>query len=109
MTTISSVLEKLRVKGMDTEFRWQKDGFCAGKGKIYQPGDLTIIKVYRFEGISDPADMSVIYLIEAKDNLIGYSMGAYGVYNDHENEEGYDNFIRRIPERDHDEQLLFEL
>ena len=97
MTTLSSVLENLRLKQEDHEFRWTEEGFTAGKGKIYQPEDLKIIKTYRFEGESDPSDSSILYVIEANDHLVGYSLDAYGLYSNHEDEEGYDNFIRRIP------------
>ena len=109
MATLSHVLEKLRVRKMDNEFRWTTEGFTAGKGKTYQSEDLVIIKTYRFEGESDPADSSILYIIEASDGLIGYSMDTYGVYSDHEDEEGYDNFIRQIPISDRDEQLIFEV
>ena len=109
MTTLSSVLEKLRIKKIDNEYRWTPEGFNAGKGKNYQPEDLTIVKTYRFEGDSDPADSSVLYIIEAKDGLIGYSLDSYGMYSDHDNEEGYDNFIRLIKTDNRDEQLLFEI
>jgi len=109
MTTLSHVLEKLRLRKIDNEFRWTEDGFTAGKGKSYEPEDLTIIKTYRFEGESDPADSSILYIIEAKDGLTGYSMDTYGVYSDHQDEEGYDNFIRKIPISDRDEQMIFEV
>ena len=109
MATLSHVLEKLRLKKMDNEFRWTEGGFTAGKGKSYEAEDLTIIKTYRFEGESDPADSSILYIIEAKDGLIGYSMDTYGVYSDHQDEEGYDNFIRKIPISDRDEQLIFQV
>ncbi|WP_159467690.1 hypothetical protein [Dyadobacter sp. 3J3] len=109
MATLSHVLEKLRLKKLDNEFRWTEDGFTAGKGKSYNPEDLTIIKTYRFEGESDPADSSILYIIEANDGLTGYSLDIYGVYSDHSGEEGYDNFIRKIPVSDRDEQLIFEV
>ncbi len=110
MTTLTSVLEKLRIKGFDSEFRWTNSGFCAGKGACYQPEDLEILKTYRFEENTDPSDMCILYLIRVKDSgLTGYSLNAYGVYSNHDEEEGYDNFIRMIPERDHQDQLLFEL
>jgi hypothetical protein len=108
MTTLSTVLEKLKGRGMDTEFRWVEEGFTAND-KTYQPHDLKIIKTYRFEGASDPSDSSILYLIEADNGLIGYSIDAYGVYSNHENEQGYDNFIRRIPVVEREEQLLFDL
>lgn len=105
MTTSSSVLEKLRLKRQDNEFTMTPEGFTAGKGKFYQPEELKIIKTFRFEGDSNPDDSSIIYVIEASDGLIGYSMDAYGVYSNHEVE--YDEFIRKIPVEDRDEQLIF--
>lgn len=106
MTTLTSVLERLRVKKNDKEFSMTPDGFTAGNNKYYQPEDLKIIKTYRFEGESDPGDSTILYLIEANDGLIGYSMDAYGAYSDHD-EEGYDDFIRKIPVDERDEQQLF--
>ena len=109
MSTLSQVLEKLRLKKMDNEFRMIEGAFNAGKGKSYAPDELTIIKTYRFEGESDPSDSSIIYIIEANDGLIGYSLDSYGVYSNHDEEEGYDNFIRQVKIAERDEQLLFEL
>jgi hypothetical protein len=109
MNTISQILDKLRIKKIDNEFRCYEQGFSVNKIKFYQPSDLCIVKVYRFEGITDPGDMSIIYIIRANDGLTGYSLDAYGYYSDHDHEPGYDNFIRMIPVTCHDEQLLFEL
>jgi len=109
MSTVSQVLEKLRQKGMDTEFRWTPDGFTPGQGKYYQPDHLEIIKTFRFEGASNPSDMEIIYVIRTRDGVTGYSQDAYGAYSSHDGEAGYDNFIRLIPEKGHDQQLLFEL
>ena len=94
---------------MDNEFRWEAEGFTAGKGKTYHPEELKIIKTYRFEGASDPSDSSILYIIEATDGLKGYSLNAYGIYSDHDNEAGYDNFIRNIPVEEHEGQLLFDI
>jgi len=106
MTTLTSVLEQLRIKKHDNEFRMTEEGFTAGKGKTYKPEDLKIIRTFRFEGNSDPADSSVVYLIEANDGLIGYSLDAFGAYSDHE-EEGYDEFIRNIPVEEKSEAIIF--
>jgi hypothetical protein len=106
MTTLTAVLEQLRIKKQDNEFKMTDEGFTAGKGKNYDPEDLKIIKTYRFEGESDPSDSSILYLIEASDGLIGYSLDSYGAYSDHDNK--YDEFIHKIKVEDRDEQLLFE-
>ena len=109
MTTLSQVLERLRQKKIDNEFRWENYKFNAGKGKLYDADELKIIKTYRFEGDSNPGDSSILYIIEANEGLVGYRIDAYGVYSNHEEEEGYDNFIRKIKIENHEEQLAFEL
>ena len=109
MTTLSQVMELLKSKGLDREFKWTKQGFLLQDGRAYQPVELKIVKVYRFEGMTDPADMSILYIIQTNDGQTGYSLNAYGVYNSHDGEEGYDNFIRQVPESCHEEQLLFTI
>jgi hypothetical protein len=106
MLTLSEIFEKIRIKGWDTEFKWTSAGFTAGTGKYYQPTEMEIIKVFRFEGESDPAENSILYIIEAFDGMTGYSLDMYGAYSNHENEEGYNEFIRQIPVADRDDQLL---
>lgn len=105
MTTLTAILEKLRVRKQDNEFQMLANGFTAGNDKYYDAADLTIIKTYRFEGDSNPDDSSILYLIEASDGLIGYSLDAYGAYSNHD--EKYDEFIRAIKVEDRDEQILF--
>lgn len=109
MTSSSQVLEKLREKKIDKEFKWTPEGFTIGEGKAYQPDELLIVKTFRFEGMSDPAYSEILYLIRAKDGAIGYSQDVYGADTGHEDEKGYDNFIRLIPIAGHEEELLFTL
>ena len=107
MQTLSQVLEKLRLQRHDNDFQIVDGQFTTTNGNKYTPADLTIIKTYRFEGESDPSDSSILYVIEAKDGLIGYSIDAYGVYSNHNND--YDEFIRLIKVSDRDEQLIFSM
>ncbi|MBO2008296.1 hypothetical protein [Hymenobacter negativus] len=50
--------------------------------KSYAPDEVTIVDFYRFEGESDPDDMSILYAIEANDGVKGTISSAYGVYAD---------------------------
>ena len=107
MTTLSTVMEKLRLKKHDNEFQLTPEGcFSAGKGKSYNPDDLVIIKTFRFEGESSPSENAILYVMQAKDGLIGYSLDAYGVYSNHEDDR-YDELIRKIPVEDRDVQMIF--
>jgi len=107
MTTLSGVLEKLRIRKQDNEFTITEEGFCSPAGKIYKSEDLIIIKTYRFEGDSDPSDSSILYLIEANDGLIGYSIDAYGAYSNHD-DTLYDEFIRKVHVSEREEQEIFK-
>ncbi len=106
MTTLSEVIEKLRLKRQDNEFRLTEEGFTIGTGKFYQPNDLKIIKTYRFEGESDPSDSSILYVLEGNDGTLGYSVDAYGAFSNHD-DMNYDEFIRKVPVEERDEQLIF--
>ncbi|GGH11403.1 MULTISPECIES: hypothetical protein [Pedobacter] len=108
MNTLSQILEKLRLKGKDNELKISDHGKMQSKslGKIYKPEDLTIVKTYRFEGDSDPADNSVLYLLEDQDKNIGYILDAYGTYSDNDG-PSFDDFLKKIPTEHRDEQELF--
>lgn len=108
MNTLSQILEKLRLKGKDNELKISDHGKMQSKtlGKIYNPEDLTIVKTYRFEGDSDPADNSVLYLVEDQDKNIGYILDAYGIYSDNDG-PSFDDFLKKIPTENRDEQELF--
>jgi hypothetical protein len=104
MTTLSTVMEKLRLKKLDNEFTMTPEGFTTNGKKFYQPEDLTIIKTYRFEGESDPADSTILYLIQANDELVGYSLDTYGAASN--NPEGYDDFIKKIKMENRADQII---
>jgi len=107
MNTLSQILEKLRLNGKDNELKMSDHGKMQSQtGKIYKPEQLTIVKTYRFEGDSDPADNSVLYLVEDQDKQIGYILDAYGIYSDNLG-SGFDDFLKKIPTADRDEQELF--
>ena len=109
MNTLSQILEKLRLKGLDNEIKMTDHGKMQGVGlnKIYSPEDLTIIKTYRFEGDSDPADNSVLYILEDKDHQIGYILDDCGMYTS-QDVSGSNDFLKIIPTANRDLQELFK-
>jgi hypothetical protein len=54
----------------------------ANTTRRFRPEDLHIRDYYRFEGASDPDDMSVIYALEARDGTRGTLTDAFGTYAD---------------------------
>ncbi|MEZ4963338.1 MAG: phosphoribosylpyrophosphate synthetase [Saprospiraceae bacterium] len=53
---------------------------CASLQLQLRPEDFEVKEVYRFEGMSNPDDNSVVYAIESGDGLKGVLVDAYGVY-----------------------------
>jgi hypothetical protein len=51
-------------------------------GERLRPEDLVIRAYYRFEGISDPDDLAIVYGIESKGGSRGTLVDAFGVYAD---------------------------
>lgn len=97
MTPLSVVMTKLAGKGYSEEFKVNKDEATLGSdSQTYKAEELTIVHTYRFEGESDPADMSVLYAVETKDGKKGFLLDAYGTYSDQDN-EGYESFILNVP------------
>jgi hypothetical protein len=55
--------------------------------KKYKAKDVKAVNFYRFEGISNPDDMSILYAIETSDGRKGTLIDAYGMYSDDETGE----------------------
>jgi hypothetical protein len=53
-----------------------------GTDRRFGPEDLRIVNHLRFEGTSDPGDMSIVYAIEACDGTRGVLVDAFGTYAD---------------------------
>jgi hypothetical protein len=67
--------------GYTDDFKALDEGLKSLKTeKVYQPAEVTIVDFYRFEGPSDPDDMSIMYVIETNDGVKGTLVDAYGTY-----------------------------
>jgi len=85
MTPLVNILEQLVLKGYTADFLLTKEGLLSkNTNEIFQPQDLVIERVYRFEGNSNPDDMAIMYGIISHSGTKGVVIDAYGTY---ENEE----------------------
>jgi hypothetical protein len=79
----AKAMTALKRRGFTAEFIVDSEMLrVAGSGERFTPEDVRIRDFYRFEGTSDPSDMSVIYAIEANDGTRGTLTDAYGTYAD---------------------------
>ena len=103
--TVREAINGLIKRGYTTDFELMTENeclICHQTSTNLSPDEFEIDEIHRFEGDSDPSDNAILYLIEANDGLIGYSMDVYGAGSN--NAEGYDDFIKKIKMEDRDEQ-----
>ncbi len=80
-STLSQAVEALRRLGFAAHFTYdEKTRTLAAEGRSYKGEDLRIVDHYRFEGMSDPDDSSVLYALEGPDGTKGLLVAAYGAY-----------------------------
>ena len=96
--SLVNVENKLTEDGFDQDFN-VVDGRLTTIGsdsnKSYSVDEVTIVDFYRFEGESNPDDMSILYAIEANDGVRGTISSAYGVYADTDTDE----FLKQVEDR----------
>ena len=69
-------------RGFTADLRAVGGALQAATGETLWPRDLVIREVHRFEGVSDPDDMEVLYAIESASGVRGTLVDAFGVYAD---------------------------
>lgn len=81
--TVACAVDDLTRRGFTEDFR-VVDGKlrASGTGETVTSDDLVIREYHRFEGISDPDDMAIVYGVEARNGLRGTVVDAFGVYSD---------------------------
>lgn len=84
MTDMEKCVKRLEEKGFTDQFRVEKNVLksISDTKKKYKAKDVTAVNFYRFEGNSDPDDMSILYAIETTDGHKGTLIDAYGAYSD---------------------------
>lgn len=92
---LSKKLRELEKEGFNDQFKYLNERLQAsGSKQFYGASDLEIVKEFRFEGESNPSDMSILYAIKASDGTLGTLVDAYGTYADDELEQ----FLRAVPD-----------
>jgi len=88
MTDMEKCLNKLEGEGYTDQYRVEGGKLCdLTNNKKYKAKDVKAVNFYRFEGISNPDDMSILYAIETSDGRRGTLVDAYGMYSDDETGE----------------------
>lgn len=82
--TLSQAMNTLREEGFIENFNLKQNCIECRNGayKIFND-EFEIVEYYRFEGMSDPGDSSILYAISSdKYNLKGQLVNGYGIYSE---------------------------
>lgn len=83
MTDMEKCLNKLEADGYTVHYKVEKGKLHdLTNDKNYKAKEVKVVNFYRFEGITDPEDMSILYAIETSDGKKGTLADAYGLYAD---------------------------
>jgi hypothetical protein len=94
--TMAGMLDQLARRGFTATFEASAGGLHVRQsGRTYRPEELSIRESYRFEGVSDPDDLSALYAVEAADGTRGTLVDGYGIYANPTTAD----VLRRIPMR----------
>lgn len=93
MTDMEKCIDFLEANGYTEQFKVEKNKLlCINSKSKYKPADVKAVNFYRFEGNSNPDDMSILYAIETCDGRKGTLIDAYGLYSDDDTGE----FIKAV-------------
>lgn len=81
--TLAGMVDALTRRGFAEQFQVVNGRLRAVTGgKTFPADQVTVVEYHRFEGVSDPDDMAVLYAIETRNGLRGTLVDAFGVYAD---------------------------
>jgi hypothetical protein len=81
--TLAGTIHELAGRGFTEHFMLVRGRLGAANiGSVFGAEDVTVSEYHRFEGISDPGDMAILYAIETRSGVRGPLADAFGVYAD---------------------------
>jgi len=91
-------IKRYQEEGYNATYLFDNDHLINAETKVsYKPEDIFIVAHHRYEGMSDPDDMSILYVIETTDKSKGTHLLGYGPTADLEEAE----FFKDIPEENY--------
>jgi len=80
--TLAETIDHLNRRGFTGHFAVIADGLRElGTGVTFRADELRICDCFRFDPLSDPGDMAIVYTIETRTGVRGTLVDACGVYS----------------------------
>ena len=83
--TLIEDIEEARKEGYTSDFMYRDNRLLCRTNNIwYEKEDCRLIEYCRHEGMNDPGDSSILFLIACHDGIKGCLSSAYGIDADHD-------------------------
>lgn len=84
MKDLASCTNRMKQEGYKEDFQINDQQLMTtfDHSKSFKPDEVSIVSFYRFEGVSDPGDNTILYVIETNDGTKGTLVDGYGAYAD---------------------------
>jgi hypothetical protein len=77
--TLSEAVEQLKKRGFSRNLSVNAQGELIEAGEVsFKPSEVKLVEFHRFEGTSDPADMSIVYALETTTGVKGCVVDSFG-------------------------------
>ena len=87
-SSLSVAIEQLQAEGYAEDFNLVEEGIeSKGLKKQWKAGECEVVRYFRFEGMTDPGDNSILYAIETKDGKKGLLVDNYSAAGTYISEE----------------------
>jgi len=81
--TLACAMDRLAGSGFSEHFGVRGGGLLSfDSGRTFSAHQVVVREYHRFEGVSDPDDMAILYGIEAEGGVRGTLVDAFGAYSD---------------------------
>ena len=95
--TLASAIDGLARSGFREHFKMTAGKLLALDSRAsFNAAELVVRAYHRFEGVSDPDDMAIVYAIESHNGVRGTLVDAFGVYAD----PAVGKFLEGVPVRE---------
>jgi hypothetical protein len=81
--TLACAMDRLAGSGFSEHFGVRGGALLSfDSGRRFSAHQVVVREYHRFEGVSDPDDMAIVYAIETRNGTRGILVDAFGVYAD---------------------------
>lgn len=97
--TLTDATENLLKKGYNINFQVNEKGkLTDNKDLEFEPSEVILKEFHRFEGISNPADSSILYAVQTRSGEKGIVIDSYGA----EGSETTSDFMNKVEQQQFD-------